>query len=496
MSRGEETDEPVGEDDYYAVVIHGDGSATIDDEPVTVAEGSTADAAVLDRLHSYARVRNVTVTAAISDASAGYVAYVEVAPDGSSRLLEQREPDGVETDEAEALGVGVVTVDFEDDEDDDDEDDLDDDYDDETDDEFDEASYALPEPPPPPSLHKADAHDQDDEDDDSDVFEGFDDEPRPLYAASPSPGLNRTPPTPLVRTLDRGNDSRQSDDEYRPSGLLHRPVVIAPAALAVAGLVIVSLVYLGSNGSSGDDQKKETLSSSDLSASPSLSSEPPLPTFSVDITPPPAPTVTLSPSMSPKPSNSASASGSSQNGPGGGTVTVTATPPKKTVTAKPAVETAATAVQRLAQRDPGGRHICYRAFVAKLGWQKPVCDGTLAGTTGQGLAIKALNIAVSGVDGSAANAMAYNSSSSDGNSKWAPSWTAITGNGKNIYIGKTSAKYITGFAINVGSGSICEQTKVSGFAWGSKECADKRPDYEFGGTVENGRYMEAVKLTV
>ncbi|MCF3136842.1 hypothetical protein, partial [Streptomyces olivochromogenes] len=99
MSRGEETDEPITGDDraapeepaspHFEVVISGDGSATIEGEPVRLEEGATLDAAILDTLHGHARDRNTAVTADISDPSVGYVAYVEVAPDGSSRLLEE-----------------------------------------------------------------------------------------------------------------------------------------------------------------------------------------------------------------------------------------------------------------------------------------------------------------------------------------------------------------------------------------------------------------------
>ncbi|MEY7978265.1 hypothetical protein AB8O53_18330, partial [Streptomyces pilosus] len=73
----------------FAVVISADGSASIDGQPVPVAEGEALDAAILDALHAHAGRRNTTVTASISDPSADYVALVEVAPDGSSRLVEQ-----------------------------------------------------------------------------------------------------------------------------------------------------------------------------------------------------------------------------------------------------------------------------------------------------------------------------------------------------------------------------------------------------------------------
>ena len=74
------------------MVISGDGSAAIDGEPVPSADGVTIDAAILNTLHGYARDRGTTVTATVSDPSAGYVAFVEVAPDGSGApLVDQRE---------------------------------------------------------------------------------------------------------------------------------------------------------------------------------------------------------------------------------------------------------------------------------------------------------------------------------------------------------------------------------------------------------------------
>ncbi|WP_329473066.1 hypothetical protein OIE75_32365 [Streptomyces sp. NBC_01723] len=75
---------------HFDVVIFGDGSAAIDGESVPVMPGEPIDVAILDMLHGYARVRDASVTGAIQDPSSGYVAIVEVTPDGSSKLLEQR----------------------------------------------------------------------------------------------------------------------------------------------------------------------------------------------------------------------------------------------------------------------------------------------------------------------------------------------------------------------------------------------------------------------
>ncbi|MCF3137165.1 hydrogenase expression protein HypA, partial [Streptomyces olivochromogenes] len=292
--------------------------------------------------------------------------------------------------------------------------------------------------------------------------------------------------------IGRRNAPRQSDDEFEPAGLLHRPLVVGPVALGVATLVIVPLVMLGSGGSGGGGETRTARADGVASPSPSAG------------TGKPAPTVSVSPSMVPPPSASATKPKSKpkstppeKNG-GAVTVTVTATPPGATTTARPPQDTAATAVNRLAGSDPSGRHICYRAYVSGQGWQRPVCDGTMAGTTGQNKPIKALNIAVTGTGGSDANAFRHDPESTDGQGKWVKQWTGITADGRNNYIGSTkkSAPYMTGFAINIGSGRICQTAKVRGAAWGGQGCADPRPDFVFGGTLENTRWLEAVKFTV
>ncbi|MFC8429640.1 hypothetical protein [Streptomyces sp. NPDC057253] len=461
MSRGEEEekDERVTGSDHavpgprHAVVISGDGSATIDGEPVEVADGESVDAAILDRLQGHARDLNAGVTATISDPSAGYVAFVEVAPDGSSSLLEQQDA----PPEPTAVPVGTAA--------------------------------AVPDPA------EVDA-DEAEVDEDS----GFDVEAYPREhrqrPPAPSPPVVRRGPLVAPR-----NGTRQSDDEYKSPGLLHKPLVVGPVALGVAALVIVPLVILGSSAPDDGGRQKQTARSSKETGTP-LAEDTPSATFSGVRTSPSA--TAASPSAKPKASASAKApkkKGEAKGGAGGiggVTVTVTAKPPRATVTAKPAQETAATAVNRLHRSDPSGRHICYRAYLSGQGWQKPVCDGTLAGTTSGTHPIKALNIAVYGGAGSAANAFVHDAKSTDGRGKWNPRWTAVIGDGKNNYIGstKSGAPYMTGFAINIGSGRLCRSTKVHGYDWGSEDCTEPRPGYIFGGALENTRWLEAVKLWV
>ncbi|MET7742784.1 hypothetical protein [Streptomyces sp. NPDC005385] len=587
MSRGEETEEPItggvdpaapgkpmdlgkpepageaaGAVPRFAVVISGDGSAAIDGEPVPAAEGATVDAAILDVLHGYARDLDTTVTATISDPSAGYVASVEVAPDGSSKLVDQQEqqpettpapvpvpipvpasehtgtptaeaeqgeragdftgePDDEWDDDsyAEAADDGAAPDDDAVDEYDDADDYADDDAADDDGDEYDVEAYTLeqqrlresaPLPPPPPapnapssSYPSSPSYSDDDDDDDDEAegeTEGEGDEIAGFGADSgreggfPVAGAAARPAPQLVRRPG----SRQSDDEYRGPGLLHRPMVVGPVALVVAALVIVPLVILGSGGSDDGGHRKEAArSSEETSRSPQAEKSGPISTSSPSLPPPPS--VSASPSAKPKKSKDATKKAKEPGSGGGGVVvTVTARPPQATVTAKPPQDTAASAVKRLARNDPSGRHICYRAYVSGQGWQKPVCDGTMAGTTNQNRPIKALNIAVSGSGGSSANAFVHNSASKDGRGKWMPQWTPVRADGTNNYIGsaKQSAPNMSGFAINVGTGRVCQLAKVHSYAWGGQGCADARPGYIFGGALENDRYLEAVKFTV
>ncbi|PTM99530.1 hypothetical protein [Streptomyces sp. VMFN-G11Ma] len=517
FSKREPFAEAAGPSSHFSVFIDADGSASVDGVPVHAAGGQSVDEAVLDTLHRHARELNSPVTAAISDPAVAEVTFVEVAPDGSSKLVEEPltppppppapapapgaagdsesigahdvhdAPDAYDAPESGLWGVGAPIGGPSDDgshgdrfrEDDlhdkdspdnglrdndlhDDglhEDSRDDDFNDSPDDGLEESRFALPRP----SL------------------------PRPSLPSF-SPGI------PSLSLPRRSKDSgaratRQSDDEYRATGLLHRPLVVGPVALGVAVLVIVPLVILGS-GSDGDGGQNQAAGTSDkLDRSPEHEKSKT------------SPTVSVSPSLVPPPSFSASPSAKAKRKPKGkATATVTVRPPevRVTVTAKPSADTAASAVNRLAKNDPG-RHICYRAYVSGRGWQKPVCDGTVAGTTGQNRAIKALNIAVRGTGGVAANAFVHKAGSTDGKGVWMPHWTPNTDDGKNIYIGsgRKSAPNMLGFAINIGSGGqICQVARVHNADWGQQGCVNPRPEYTFGGTLSNDVWLEAVKFAV
>ncbi|MFF4400590.1 hydrolase [Streptomyces sp. NPDC001480] len=248
-------------------------------------------------------------------------------------------------------------------------------------------------------------------------------------------------------------------------------------ALAVT-FVMLWIAYKPDVGTGATEKTAEA--GTTLAPSPSASASPALP---------PAPAMTSAPPAA-ETGAAAGADGSGDGGGGGGA--------KATVTAKPKTDTAATAVNRLATSDPSGRHVCYRAYVEDEGWQKPVCDGTVAGTVGQGKAIKELDVAVYGVQGSAGNAMVHDPQSSNGQGKWMPNWTAIVADGKDNYIGSTKKDdpYMVTFVWNVGSGQACSTVKISDQNWDDQTCNNARPDLNTAGHFDNARRLEAIKLTV
>ncbi|WP_326798157.1 RICIN domain-containing protein [Streptomyces sp. NBC_01808] len=215
------------------MIISDDGSAEIDGVPVPAVGEEPVDVAVLDTLHGYAHSRGSAVIATISDPAAGYVAVVEVAPDGSSRMLEQR---GHEADEDDVPGPA--------------------------------GSGGYPAPPGP--VEDAPGFDAE--------APGFDNEvpdlpdagdvgaepglrPQPVPAALPPPPAPAPDPDENVgrgfgRGFGRGSgggfgrrgQQSQSDDEYRAPGLLKRPAFVGAAGVAVAAVILIPLIALGSSG--------------------------------------------------------------------------------------------------------------------------------------------------------------------------------------------------------------------------------------------------------
>lgn len=322
-----------------------------------------------------------------------------------------------------------------------------------------------------------------------------DPDPGPAAAPAATRTVGGSPPVAAAAAAgDGGGGAGTHADDVPPNGRLKKPML---AAAAIAGAVLISVPFLVAGQDDRKPEKEQTqnaagtvLDSERPVAPETYTSESPKPSVKPSEkkekekkkeTVRPSATPTLKVAIAPPPPPKAPA-----------------TRPTATVTAKAPPGTAASAMNSLAKNDPHGRHICYRAFVAEHGWQQPVCDGTITGTTDQGKKITALNIAVWNVEGSSANALLHDSGSTSGNAKWAPNWTAIVADGKNNYIGSSSkgAPFLTGFAMNIGNGSVCHTAKMGGGGWGPQICKNKRPEYMFVGTTENDHWFEAVRLTV
>jgi hypothetical protein len=88
----------------FEVYISDEGIAEVDGEPLVPAPGQSVHEAVLDQLQRYAAERDAVVEATVNDPGTGHF-VLEVAPDGSSRLLtdepeESEEPvESVESEE-------------------------------------------------------------------------------------------------------------------------------------------------------------------------------------------------------------------------------------------------------------------------------------------------------------------------------------------------------------------------------------------------------------
>ncbi|WP_328565004.1 hypothetical protein [Streptomyces coelicoflavus] len=440
---------------HFSVTVADDGSATIDGAHVRVADGEPVHAAILDILHNIAVDLGTNVTAGISDPDTEYTALVEISPDGSSRLLDQEEP---------VAGEPTAPVEERDE---------------------DEEAVAYPEDAPVtepfepvPATRPSDPRAPlgGDESDDDLVHHPYDGPDREEPRRAPSVlGLRRP------QNTDRKRGPRQSGDEYEQRKLFNKPLVVGPVALLAAAVVIVPLLLLGSGGSDDDGDQRTQAGSSSETRAPGKGGDIP-------------PTVSLSPSTpSGQPSSKAS------NPPP--TTALPGSPSRRKASRTPstrkAPETAAAAVEALAKGSSSSRHICYRAYLAGQGWQKPVCDGRMTGGPDQTLPIKALNIAMTGVSGSSANAFTYKAGSADGRGEW-NQWTSVVGDGKDNYIGKPSsnAPNMLGFAINIGKGQLCHVVRVRNSDGGRRACVKPRPAFTFGGSLLNKAWLQSVEFTV
>ncbi|MEU2600336.1 hypothetical protein ABZ669_24710 [Streptomyces hirsutus] len=90
----------------FDVYISDDGFARIDQEPVAPAPGESVHEAVLDHLQRYAEQYGTPVQATVTEGPGDTHFTLEVAPDGSSRVLAPEEPEeSKESEEPEVLEV-------------------------------------------------------------------------------------------------------------------------------------------------------------------------------------------------------------------------------------------------------------------------------------------------------------------------------------------------------------------------------------------------------
>lgn len=329
-----------------------------------------------------------------------------------------------------------------------------------------------------------------------------------MPAESPKP-TKPTKPSEAAKFPETGKQPKGFSQTFAgkparsPRGLVpgRRVWISLGWAGALTAVVALGVPLVGSDVFDSEDSN-EVVAAENIPSSPT-------PTPSLTPTPSPTPTPTPTPAKTPTPTAKAVV----QAPPA--VVTPETTPeapaaPKQTTgtgsgsgttqeVTKPQVRTAAVAVQALATRDPG-RHICYRAFVENLGWQSAVCDGATAGTTSQERPIKALNIAVSGTNGTAATPFVHYPESTDGKGHYNADWKGAV-DGIDLYIGssKNSAPDMLGFAISVDNSNsvICQTSHVHNEGWHNMGCDE--PGGEnliFGGTLSNDLWLEAVRFTV
>jgi len=162
----------------------------------------------------------------------------------------------------------------------------------------------------------------------------------------------------------------------------------------------------------------------------------------------------------------------------------------QTVTVPPSVVASlAAATRHVAAINPNdsARHICYSAHVQDIGWQPTVCDGAVAGTTGQGLRIEALAIETENVGGFCAQAHVQNIG-----------WQAPVCENDGIVgtVGTTGEGLrMEALIIGVNSGQVCADAHVENIGWQGTVCATS-PARAQVGTTGQGLRMEAITMTV
>ncbi|MFD6534540.1 hydrolase [Streptomyces sp. NPDC060184] len=168
---------------------------------------------------------------------------------------------------------------------------------------------------------------------------------------------------------------------------------------------------------------------------------------------------------------------------------------------EPQERTAATAVRQKAAEKPGEPHICYRVHVRGGDWSDAVCDGDTAGTEGSGDQIVSVNIAVSGINGTAGRAQVYNPEGSGTEQYFPDPWSEAV-DGADNYLGSTDedAPYMRGFTIQVdhADSAVCQTAYIHDGAWLPMACDNPGDPLEltYVGAQENDLWFEAMSLTV
>ncbi|MFF2193244.1 polysaccharide deacetylase [Streptomyces sp. NPDC058157] len=133
---------------------------------------------------------------------------------------------------------------------------------------------------------------------------------------------------------------------------------------------------------------------------------------------------------------------------------------------------------------PAARVVCYAAHVQDVGWQAAVCDGAVAGTTGQSRRMEALTVATSGTGGVCADAHLADVG-------W-QGWRCAA-DGKAVTVGTTGqSRRMEALGLQVGNGSVAAQAHVADYGW--LNALNGNPVYV--GTTGQSRRMEAVRIWV
>ncbi|MGW8763456.1 hypothetical protein ACWGN5_13245 [Streptomyces sp. NPDC055815] len=141
-------------------------------------------------------------------------------------------------------------------------------------------------------------------------------------------------------------------------------------------------------------------------------------------------------------------------------------------------------VAAAAENSTAARAICYSAHVQGVGWQGAVCDGSVAGTTGQARNLEALTIATGGTGGLCARAHVRNVG-------W-QSWSCAA-DGTAVAIGTTGRNLpIEAVEIQIGTGEVWGNAHVAGVGWQGGVSSW----YIQVGTTGQARAMEAIALAV